>query len=145
MSRFAYSLFCDDVRHEINGKTSQIGIYQGSMYLDKFPAHLPKLCIIISAATHIENPFKEITFKAYRDVNLLFQFQLTKEQIDEAVAVSPGADDGIFRIVQTMGILSPIAFDKPCKIRIEVEADGEIIECPGLRVTNAPEGVKITK
>ncbi|TBW07883.1 hypothetical protein E0E52_10525 [Azotobacter chroococcum] len=143
MSRFAYSLFCDDVRHEINGKTSQIGIYQGSMYLATFPAHLPKLCIIISAVTPIENPFSELIFKAYMDVNLIFQFQLNKEQLDEAIASSPEAGDGTFRIVQTMGIVSPISFDQPCRIRLEVEADGETIECPGLRVIKAPEGMKI--
>lgn len=41
------ALFCDDLRHEINGKLSLMGVYTGDMYVPHFPITLPKICAFI--------------------------------------------------------------------------------------------------
>lgn len=38
------TIFCDDVRHELNGKLSLMGIYNIEMYVSNFPITLPKVC-----------------------------------------------------------------------------------------------------
>ncbi|QLQ18648.1 MAG: hypothetical protein HZT43_08235 [Exiguobacterium profundum] len=38
MLTFDQALFCDDVRHEQNGKLIVIGMYTGTIQFDKFPA-----------------------------------------------------------------------------------------------------------
>lgn len=143
MSRFAYSIFSDDVRHEVNGKTSLIGVYQGTMYIPEFPAHLPKLCISISVVTPIDRPFENVVFKVFMDDNQLFEIPLTQAQIEQSLSFDPQASVARFQKIQAMGVLSPISFEAPCKLRIEVEADGENIDCSGLHVLKAPEGMQL--
>jgi hypothetical protein len=38
------TIFCDDIRHEINGKVSLMGMYRGEMFVPDFPITLPKIC-----------------------------------------------------------------------------------------------------
>lgn len=38
------TIFCDDLRHELNGKISLMGIYTGDMYVPEFPITLLKIC-----------------------------------------------------------------------------------------------------
>ncbi|MET4160496.1 hypothetical protein ABIE61_000310 [Marinobacterium sp. MBR-111] len=43
-----YGLFCDDIRQEISGKVSLIGMYGTHMYVPVMPIKLPKLCVHFS-------------------------------------------------------------------------------------------------
>jgi hypothetical protein len=48
--RFGFSLFCDDVRHEVGGKLSLMGLYQSDMVFQHgtaFPLLLPRFAIVI--------------------------------------------------------------------------------------------------
>lgn len=38
------TIFCDDLRHELNGKLSLMGIYSVDMYVPDFPVTIPKIC-----------------------------------------------------------------------------------------------------
>ena len=45
---YGYSVFCDDVRQEVNAKQSFMGVYPNAMSIHgTFPASIPKLCISI--------------------------------------------------------------------------------------------------
>lgn len=39
-------LFCDDLRHEVGGKMSALGIYQGFIGLSGDTLHLAKMCVL---------------------------------------------------------------------------------------------------
>jgi hypothetical protein len=45
---FGSSIFCDDIRYEIDGKTNFIGAYSGTLFSAQFPAVLPKFGIGVS-------------------------------------------------------------------------------------------------
>ncbi|MNF75082.1 hypothetical protein D3C84_571360 [compost metagenome] len=145
MTRFAYSTICDDVRQEVNGKMSYMGVYQGNMLCQEFPLQLPKLCIGITVVTPIERPFESLNFKGSFDGELLFEMSLAKDQIDTAleatVAFRPA--DAKFRTIQVMMVMSPIAFSKAGEFKIEVDGDGEAIRCNGLSVQQAPDGMTL--
>ena len=39
------TIFCDDIRYEINGKVTLVGVYAADMVLpNDFPVTLPKIC-----------------------------------------------------------------------------------------------------
>src|SRR5438445_2168364 len=44
---YGFSVFCDDIRAEVGGKASFIGVYNSIMFMPSFPAVLPKFGIII--------------------------------------------------------------------------------------------------
>lgn len=51
---YGHTIFCDDVRQEIGGKTSLMGIYKGTLVVQgPAPVTLPRLCL---HSTFIERP-----------------------------------------------------------------------------------------
>jgi hypothetical protein len=40
MDRHIQTVFCDDIRHEVGGKHSYIGVYSGKLFVPTFPATL---------------------------------------------------------------------------------------------------------
>jgi hypothetical protein len=47
-------LFCDDIRHEVGGKVSLMGIYGSHLLVPSMPLHLPKLAIHFNIELPIE-------------------------------------------------------------------------------------------
>ncbi len=45
---FGYTIFCDDIRHEVSGKTTLVGVYRGQLkVLGALPAAIPRLVLSI--------------------------------------------------------------------------------------------------
>lgn len=52
---FAFAQFCDDVRYEVGGKVSLVGIYGSDLIIsDPLPVALPKLCVALVVSTPID-------------------------------------------------------------------------------------------
>ncbi|WP_223483662.1 DUF6941 family protein [Pseudomonas sp. A-RE-19] len=143
MSRFAYSIFCDDIRHEVNGKTSLMGVYQGSLLLQEFPAMLPKLCVVMHVVSHRDNLVKNITFKGILDDSEIFAITLDEAQLQAGAEMAVDLPNIQTKQIQAIGLLTPITFEKPCSLKILIEADGEPIDCAGLEIMEAPSGMQI--
>jgi hypothetical protein len=55
MSRIlAIARFCDDIRFEMGGKTSLMGIYTSDMIVPEFPAMLPRLAVVVDMAVPLD-------------------------------------------------------------------------------------------
>lgn len=65
---YAYTIFCDDVRHEVSGKTTLVGVYNSVMILaQQAPIVVPRLWIVLN---YFERPSE------------------SNEQVDVAIHVS---------------------------------------------------------
>jgi len=140
MKRYAYSIFCDDIRNEVNGKASFMGVVGSLLYVNTFPCVLPKLCILITAMTDNENPFRELSFKVLVDDESAFDVKLGPEEVKQLYQNQGLIDDPKGFAAQVMVTISPLNLEKPCKIKVVVMADDENIECAGLQISLAPEG-----
>ena len=143
MTRFAYSTFCDDIRNEVNGKISLMGIFGSLMYLPQFPAVLPKLCALVTASTPIDRPFQSVSFKGVMDGNVLFDLALDSSQMEQMDQGAGLIQDPKRFEAKAMVVLSPLHIAAPSKIKISIVADGEELECTGLQISQAPEGLQI--
>jgi hypothetical protein len=48
-SRFGHTIFCDDIRNEVDGKVTFVGVYSGTMIFGTpFPVQLPKFGIAVT-------------------------------------------------------------------------------------------------
>jgi len=45
--KFQFAIICDDIREEIGGKVSLMGIYKKKIFIPQKPFTFPKLCIVI--------------------------------------------------------------------------------------------------
>jgi hypothetical protein len=67
-----YSIVCDDIREEKGNKLSLMGVYGPDIYFGKFPALLPKLCILLI--------FESITDK-FTEINIKLKLPNAKPQV----------------------------------------------------------------
>lgn len=140
MNRFAFATYCDDVRYEVNGKVSLIGVYDGNMYLQSFPTHLPQLCIVVTAATPSDQPFKDFAIKATYNGTTLGEMAVTAEQLEEQVNAAPTAP---IQTINAQMVFAPIALPEPGKIAVTFSSEGEEFKCNALMVHLPPEGMNL--
>ena len=143
MSRNVFTIFSDDVRHEIGGKISYIGVYAGKMLLPAFPAVLSKLCLTVKITTPISKPFEKLNVKIYKDEELIAEGGVAPADLQAAPTAGELGDEppkNILRDLQLGFAFSPFAVDGPCLIRVRVENEGRELKGTGLRILQAPEG-----
>lgn len=141
MKPYAYSTFCDDIRHEVNGKTSYIGTFNGSLFLPSLPAMIPKLCCIVSLVLPLEEHLSDLKISCLFAGSEVFANQFGADQLKGLYGAAPTVEDRKGFLAQFMISLSPFNVESFGKLQIEIFADGEQIECPGLQISQAPEGM----
>ena len=63
MNKFCTTIFCDDVRSEVNGKDSYIGIYNEKLILKPFTAqHIHSISFIFQLFTELGREIKNVEF-----------------------------------------------------------------------------------
>jgi hypothetical protein len=136
MNRYAYAVFCDDIRQEINGKITMVGIYTDRL--------LPKLCLALAIATDKTNMFEDVSVTGTLGGDEVFRMQLQKDQIQSIVDQAPKPEiPAKFFTIQLNAILTPFQLERTGKLVIKVVADGEELECSGLEMALAPPGTVI--
>ena len=84
MDRYLQTIWCDDIRHEMSGKISYIGVYSSILFVPSFPITLPKLCVSIMLATSVAKPFEKLNIRILRDDDSLQVVGVSQEQIADA-------------------------------------------------------------
>lgn len=140
-NRTLHGIFCDDIRHEINGKLSLIGCYSGEMYVPTFPVTLARLCVHFNLSTPKEKPFEgpvSVTF--FNGDTAMGKSDIDSSFLKSAAAARPNLPDR--ETMSLVGALefSPVQFDKPTLLRVVAEVDGQAIQGPRLWVMQAPTG-----
>ncbi|GIK35881.1 MAG: hypothetical protein AMXMBFR45_01750 [Gammaproteobacteria bacterium] len=151
--RFFDVIVCDDVREELGNKRSLMGIYENAIVLDAFPALLPRLCFVMKARTPGDRPFESLTFVVKRDDEVIIQTELHSEQLaaiarEEAPSLPDGASpepaDSAIKLTAVM-VLSPITFEKPCRLRFRAITESEELRGGNFFVTNRHAGPKAVR
>jgi len=139
-TRKFHAIFCDDIRHEINGKTSLIGCYTGQMYVPVFPVTLPRICIHTYLSTPIEKPFKGgVSISVMKDGDILTRNDIDGDQAVETIRQHLGLSDDSQRFILIGGLeFAPLALDGPCLLQVVAEVDGEALIGERLKVDLMP-------
>jgi hypothetical protein len=141
MDRQIHTVFCDDIRHELGGKLSYMGVYSGMLFVPTFPATLPKLCLAMNVLTPADRPFAKLTVRLLKDEEVLFEGTLDDAQLSAAVDLP--TDDAMMakdRILAVPSIIvfSPFVLEGPCTVRVRAETEEGELRGLGLRVEQAP-------
>lgn len=138
MTRYLQSIFCDDIRHEIGGKLSYIGVYTSKLLVPAFPVVVPKLCVAISAVTLVDRPFKKFSIRILKDADVLVETVLTDAQLVqgiEALADSPKEKFGDrCQVLQLSLVFSPFPIEAPCLLRVRAETEDDELRGTGLKI-----------
>jgi hypothetical protein len=102
---WGFSLFCDDIRAEVGGKISVMGVYQVDLILPgtiTFPTALPKFCILVKYYERLGSFEDDISIKIFNpsDAKDAPSFNLTSKRTTLPPPLYPLEDDqeGIFNL-----------------------------------------------
>jgi hypothetical protein len=143
MTRYAHAVFCDDIRQEVGGKITLVGIYAGQCLVPSIPCSLPKLCLVLNISATRAAPVQSVTVTGAFAGNEVLNMTLDKNHIAEIMDPSINArPDGKNMMLVLMAIMAPFNVSTSGKLTITVTADGEDMFCEGLEISvAAPETV----
>ncbi|MBU9598150.1 hypothetical protein LGN04_29190 [Burkholderia multivorans] len=138
MSRFAIANFFDDIRLELGGKISLMGIYQSDLLVPNNPTVIPKLCCKITVTTSLDQPFRAASFRVRSDETVLVEQVLPSDVLEGlAKQVRDNEDpEDPFQRISLIGhlIITPLLVDKSFTIKAEAVVDGEVLPAGRLKI-----------
>jgi len=140
--RHVETMFCDDIRHELGGKLSFIGVYSSKLFVPAFPATLPKLCLLVKIVTSAEKPLRVLNLRVLRDEETLQEIALDEEQLaaalDSADEMTEEQRKTQAQMARFMLVFSPIQFHGPCTLGVRVQTEDGVLPGMALEVDQAP-------
>jgi hypothetical protein len=146
---FGYSLFCDDVRQEVGGKLSYIGVYFGVMFVQSFPVTFPKFVVSVTFCEPPEMTVKRtwavpirVFIPGYDDPVATAEIPPASEQnIDAALKsdLPPDPDVPKMMMGQVAFAMTPLVLGEPGRIKVRAfYSDDLIIRMGSLRIERMP-------
>lgn len=127
--------YCDDIRHETGNKISLIGLYGPDLLVPETPAVIPKLCAFVQIGSHPGKSFEDdIEIRTTIDDQVMSSTKLTVKPDKEL-----GEDR--FQTARLQIIMSPLAIEKPCTLRVRAYYMGQEYKSSALKIgciTNDP-------
>jgi hypothetical protein len=121
-----YTVFCDDIRFEMDGKLTLVGCYHGVMIIrGEFPATLPKFAVSVTFTQH----------KKVYEPKLRLKMSLPGDPEDEpsiVVEVEPPPEANLLASehpnisAKANIIFAPLVITSPGFIKVQMERQGEL-------------------
>jgi hypothetical protein len=133
-----YSIFCDDVRVEANGKQILIGVYYGDMLLPVMPVQLPIFSVVIRYNERVnesELPVK-IVITVPGHENPVFSTEIPRENFQTTISsLNTDADvDDPLVTINVMAAFPGLLFSQPGRIKVRAYRGDDEIRLGTLRV-----------
>jgi len=144
---FGDTIFCDDIRYELGGKVSYIGVYNGVLYLSPdqtFPAVVSKLSLQVRLYMPISVDPDRIEIMVYfpEDKDDAPTFRHVFENIPARQNVVSDAQDIQLRgIFATPLMFSPAPLAATGSVKVRAKIGEEIIRLGSLFIRKQPEAV----
>lgn len=132
MNRYFDCIFADDIRTEVGGKHSIIGIHNHILVQNESPDIVAKLAVSLNCFTDFEHPFRQISIRVLLDDTVIMQNELPPEFLEKSFnenkkgLQNAGADlsTQMYRVTANIH-LNPLVIKQDGKLSVIVTADGE--------------------
>lgn len=133
-------IYCDDVRREIGGKITVVGMYSESVavvFPEQGPLVLPKLCFIATVRSSTEEDFKSLRCDIRLDHEIVHSVEVPSHVLLSQVPPNENQGWNITQMIMEMGNIS---IPRPGILRFSAVVDGDKeYECPGIRFRKASD------
>lgn len=142
-----FTIFCDDIRHEISGKTTYVGAYNNSLLAGGgLPAAIPQLCFAVSIRVPQHNPPSELKIRIIKYVDS--SSTVLAESIvpfDAELLIDPSdpaySPDGFYDVKGEFR-LAPFIINEECRIGARCY-DGDVEYKLGSLKVGVNDGVEV--
>jgi hypothetical protein len=137
--RIVRTTYCDDVRLEIGNKQSYMGIYNGEMLVESFPASIPKLCLIIEARTDLSKPFQKLRTVVMQNDVAIFDSEALLDELQHQPKEPPANIDkeDAHIVIGTICAFTPLNLDGPTILKTRVFTESEELKGTSLSIRAA--------
>lgn len=136
---FGSTIFCDDIRFEVDGKVSIIGSYAGDMSVrGSFPAILPKFAAAVLFVQKKELFTKNLELRIFLPGDPEDKPSIVSDLSQGAPPAIDPSPDSKFIIIRANLVFSPFALNEPGSIKVRIVRDGVVHGAGSLRVVSAP-------
>lgn len=146
IERHVETIFCDDIRQEISGKISYIGVYSSMLFVNAFPITLPKLCLSVKVVTPASNPLQSLKIRVLKDEEIMQEINIDENVLTKSAesAKEIPDDDDILRIkvFNSVLIFSPLELTSPCHITVRAFTEEGEMRGTALSVAQLPSDYK---
>lgn len=134
-----YATFCDDIRHEMGGKVTFVGIYNSEMTIQAVaPVLLPKLGVAMAYRDASRNFPQKLTFRITRagdgSEDLLFETEVDAPAFPIEALGEIESGSVPYGELKMHADLAPITFTGDCDIKARVYRGADEIRLGRLRV-----------
>ena len=139
-----HTIFCDDVRQEVGGKVSFMGVYNGALYIaGQFPQTLPRLGFAITYSEPAKSEPIPVRFRVIYLSSSGASTTLFENTVDRTTAqvqtITADLDDPSRKITfRVGGVMGPILLPEAGSIRARAYRNGEEIRLGVLQVDVIP-------
>lgn len=143
MSTFVSTIFCDDVRHEVGGKMTYVGVYGTTMYVREFPLNLPQLFVVASVSVPITDSLRTAKLEIRQDNNLVAEVELPATPNAEDVKPSTPGEEVRGHTAGFIIAISPLVANAESRLTVTLTDEGrEPIKAQGLVIKLADGSVE---
>jgi hypothetical protein len=143
---YGTTVFCDDIRRELGGKSSYIGIYGAKLFSHRdFPLLLPKFgfgVTYVQKRTAFIAPKKFLIFLPGDEDDaptIEADFEVGEPQNLSDATINPDYDPKTaVTILGAQFIFSPFEIKKPGNIKVRVDRGGELVRLGVLAIERMP-------
>lgn len=138
---FVNTIYCDDVRQEVSGKQSFMGVYNSDMLLPSFPVTLPKLCVQVSIRFPIDTAAKKAVVRITNGDETMAEIPIPEGELQKMSKAILENDESpsevIFLGVAVHLQFTPLQLNQRTKIRtyavvddVEIKGNSLVVRLP---------------
>lgn len=145
MSTFVSTIFCDDVRHEIGGKMTYVGVYGTTMYVREFPINLPQLFIVANVNVPLTDALRSAKLEVRQDKNLVAEIEIPPTPTQEEISESPAIDGEEIKghTASFIIAIAPLVANADSKLTVTLVDEGKTpVRATGLSIKLADDSVE---
>lgn len=116
-------MVCDDVRSEVGGKKSFMGVYGSEIQCPEIPIQFPKMCFVVSCETPAAKPFHSLSFQIDAPGSPPVELPLADEEIRSAFKKVAEKEKGRFRVMTEL-VAMPFQLKKEGVLRVYMKVNG---------------------
>lgn len=140
-----YTIFCDDIRHEVTGKTTLVGVYNNQMIVTgSLPVTLPQICAAITLRLPPPNDAVTPIVKIFRsdEPEPLFVFEADIEPVEAELnpVPPPNLEPDSITFMQ-MGItaqMQGLIVSQPCALKVRAFIGDDEVRLGSLQIVVNP-------
>lgn len=133
--RFVFCQFCDDIRQEINGKITLVGVYQGGLQISTpLPTVIPMLAIACSIWTPKDRPFTHLKVGLKLGDVALMEKEFSTQEMTQLLAQSPTTDDSTGSVFNLQLNMAGLPVTKAGMLTMYCKTDDEELRSNSLAI-----------